>query len=417
MLYRKISPTISPTTQNRAPHVRRLSAAYDLSAMRRNDAAIDSAGYDVTFYRQLVSGLPCTCHNDPELQVLDDEGNMDPDIINQLTTDIPTDLGHDRVIEVIDYESDKTLIPHIDTRAKFLEYLREGRLEPDYEPENEVDEALLEQEHEDRDDATDVDISSARALSAFSSNCPICGRTGIVGGYSMVGGYRRVIDSQQFKDLHLCEMDHTKSPHCIVSGIDADADDFSTITTPLLAFPAHPYRIESLRIFNGYEPIWISGVNNDDISCYIKRWKNSNNDWMKLTSKGDLDMYCDGKKHELKIHFRNCSITHFEIQMRLRPKPTRLDLGNYSRTFTPKSVNDMDPVQIVVPAYMGRVSRGDLFYERTSGLLWILTSVEGIRSADNWIGYSGTASRVRTRFEPYTLYNPYQGANVTGIRV
>ena len=420
MLYRRVSPTVSPTTQDRAPHVRRLSAAYDLSAMRRNDAAIDSAGYDVTFYRQLVSGLPCTCHNDPELQVLNDEGNMDPNIINQLTMDIPTDIGHDRAIEIVDYESDRTLTPYIDSRTKFLEYLREGRLEPDYEPKNDVEEALLEQEHEDRDDDTAVEISSDRALSAFSSNCPVCGRTGIVGGYSVIGGYRRIIDSQQFRDLHLCEVDHTKSPHCIASGVDGDTDDFSIIVTPSLILPKHPYKIESLRIFNGYNPVWIYGKDSDDVFCYIID-DDAINGRKKLSRKEpgscDLETYCDGEKYQLEIHFRNCSITHLELQIRLRSKPVRLDLGNYSRAFSPKSVNDVDPIQIAVPSYMGRVSRGDLFYERTSGLLWILTGVEGIRSADNWIGYSGTASRVRTRFEPYTLHNPYQGTNVAGIRV
>ena len=409
MLYRHIPKVVSPSTQDHALHVRRISKPYELSAMRRNDEAVDAAGFDVTFYRQLASGLACTCHNDPKLDVLDADGNMDADVMQALTSDIAADFGHDIVVSMSDYEDIGEKDEFIETNEEFLKFLKRKQAGDDYKvPQVEQAEEYLERQ--DNDDEENV-LSPTRALSAFSSNCPVCSRTGLVGGHTLVGGYRRIIDSQQLTDLQRCGIDAAKSPHRVESALDSNASDnqWSICLTPEIILPKDPYQVQSLQVYDGYKGIY--NENNVQVHALVGNSK------VQVRTKADLLTYCDGHKHRFEIRFRDCGFTHMEIQIRTRAKPTCLDLSNYSRSFTPKSVNDIDPVQVTIPGYIGRVRRGDLFCERTSGLLWILTAVESLRSADRWIGHSGTASRVRSSFEPYTIYNPYATSDRVGLEV
>ena len=362
MIYGRRSSTVQAREMGHDIHARHAIQDYATSARNRVAAAASASGTGVVLYRQMSSGLVCTCHYDAKaVPILDEDGNMQSGVLRSV-------LEGSRILGFDDYPdqivpADDTLVPEEDAEADGL-HSRDYDLPDNYEDDYDEDDGF-------------------RPISPFSSFCPVCTRTGYVGGMHLHGGYRKVVDAQGLS-FKLAAVDHDRSPHLIVVESGATVS-FSAV------LPSGAWRADACRAMNGTHPV------KAEISV----------DNTVLPNTAGILRYCDGRSHDIIMAVES-DLTHAEIQLATAPLfDIPADLSALSQVLSTRSLSDVETMTIVVSGEVP-IARGDVFFDSKIHQLWVVTGVDPSPMADLYTGLQVSASRVLPEHEPYPLFNPYE---------
>jgi hypothetical protein len=371
-----------------------MSAAYEVQAQKQHLNAIEAAGFEIQLYQAKTHGLACTCHRDFDKDILNKSGHMSPNDMNVVMQQAMFNSNRtDFVIGAVDYG---------DSQAGKIETFDEFRnrslgIEEDPDKDEDIDEDDLDDE-----DIADMQVEKYGMNDTFgyfspiASNCPVCARTGHVGGYTIPNGQHIVLDCQSFEKTSNLEMDKTQSPFLMkVLGDDYQLGELQFASV----LPKNVARVSSIRLLDGYKA--------RPKASYVLQIRVAST-WVAISSRHMLRQYCDGKSHQFRLLVTGGQFTHFEMQLITVATPLFVDLTNFNRVKSSKRLNDLDSITVNIPTLVGTVNRNDVFFEKTSKALWIISSVEVVRSAIMDHAFNVTAERVKSSYEPFALPNPFQ---------
>lgn len=387
-----------PRNSGRLDLVRRMSSNYEQQAQAQASNALGAAAFEIMLYKIKTHGAKCTCCHDMKADVLTDDGHMSQtamnEIINQTLAATAVDTTNTRRRAVVVSAAPYNPLKLSSGSANFdaLTINSDGALIEDANNDN-IDD-LDQPDPEDLFALEQFDLANPGFdyVSAVTSNCAVCSRTGFVGGFNLVNGDRRVYDCQRMSDLSLCSVDFTRAPHRIVSLHDGFASVTFTDT-----LPKSIWRVITFRPMREWAPVaeWeLYALESPTVRVPIR-------------TNRDLQAFCTGTPVQFELRFKG-ELTHVEFLLQATSKPLFADITPLNRSSSNKRLNDLDAITFNLPATVGTVRRGDVFFEKSSRVLWVVTQVEVQRSARNPHGYTGSAERVKSRYEPYALFNPFQ---------
>lgn len=392
---------IPPKNNGLTDHVRRMSRAYESTAQKQALNAIEASSFEIMLFKIKTVGKKCTCRKDYRNEILNSDGNMTEESMNQIisrTASVnPISLSinssallNPMVVSVSEYNP-KTVI----SEARKVEKLVVKQNEID---EDENDDDIDEPDSEDIELLEQFDREYGRNdnyLSAITSNCPLCSRTGFVGGFNLFNGVRNVYDVQCFDDVKFANLNFETSPNQLESLYSEDSNEMASFRIKDI-LPSSIWKVITFRLMNGWEEV-------TDFELYVVDSTN----FIKINTNLDLKNWCNGTPVEFEIRFAG-TVTHLEFMFQTTNNPLFVDITTWNRTSSSKRINDLDAIQFNLPAIVGTIRKGDLFFEKESRALWVITQVEVQRSAHTVHGFTGSAERVKSMYEPYSLFNPYQ---------
>lgn len=383
MLYTPRKP-ILPSNFGRAAHVRRMSVSYEQAAILRSETSIESAGFEIVYYQRKKSGTQCFCTTslvniirDP----LTPDGVLTSDSINQIVRLSPVaNYGEDPDISfsvkryTSNEEKQEAATPPVNDDTGTRETLHTSLLDDD-----------------DLDDENDDFI--VPQFSPSIANCPVCARTGFVGGFERWGGARIVYAAPHFAEalLENLTLDGSKQPCRQLTPLGDQPGRLEMN----VQWPAATLKIASFRIMNGTDELLLG----DQIKLSI--------DNIQITNSSALLQFMDGFTHSLVLQVSS-SLTHIELEVETSSTPLFVDVTNLNRVANYQSLNDFDNLNLIFPPRIKFIERGDVFFEKTTREGWVIIGSEQTRSPINSHGYSVQADRINTRYDQFSLVNPFK---------
>ena len=398
MRYQSARPAITKNSNRRSVIERISSGHYEKKARDLNMNGIRAAGFEMTYYSHFTHGTRCTCtHALKEENILDDEGNLSPESME--------DVLDNRVSPYDNKEatSSKNRFRGVADYSNFDDKIAEfSQLVKDFQTERET---VIEETNEDLNPRTVFDDEGLRPFTASISNCPVCNRTGFVGGYHLFGGFRNVFDVRNFFRLENCRINIDSAPYQLEAIDPEQPFSFRVV----VKFPMSPRQVLGIRVMEGFEPF----KNNEYLTFASVHTREENT----APFEGEffpcglhnVNRVTDGHAYTWRIEMNPTvkPVTHFEILGKINREPTFFDRSNYNRNPSTKSFNDVDSLSVSFPATLGQVRVRDIFFDRETRTDWIVTSCEVFSSSHTNHGFIGTAERIKFREEPYSLFNPY----------
>jgi len=217
--------------------------------------------------------------------------------------------------------------------------------------ENDLGEAV------DLDSITKYDLG---LLGYTDVSCPICFGSGFVGGYSPMGGMRKVFCFGTDQNDMVLPFDAEIQP----------IEDIPTVTTRSvefwMTFPASAAFVDAFQLWNRTEAVPLP----DQMAF-------EDTD-LELSSPKDLLRYCDGKRHKLTFQWENpVTFTHMEIQFGLSGFDANFELPKLSRSSDQSILENTDPFQVVLSPRVPFVQPLDVIVESTHGKVLEVKSVSG----------------------------------------
>lgn len=366
-------------------HVRRMSSTYEKNAMQRMENALQAANYDAFLYSMKLHGRVCTCRGIELPDPLDEDGNMNEDVLDSI---ISNTINAGKVIGGDDYSTtDDVVIGDYDS----YDGIPDTRFDNnsgvgDYTDGNDGD---VDAEDESFTDGIDY---LSTGFSPLAANCPVCSRTGYVGGFDLVQGKRLVYDHRDLIATgFVINTDTFPNEMQLVDGEGSLDFEF---TIPKLS------KFAAIRVMSGHSEIVLGhGLKLfliDDPDAPIE-----------ITNYRGLRIYADGRPHEWRATV-DSMVTHVELITVANANPIKIDISNFNKSGSSKTMNDVDPITANFPPRLVNINRGDVFFERSSREAFMITNVEMFSTATNAHGASATAERIRVEAEPYSLFNPYK---------
>lgn len=284
-----------------------------------NMSALRADGHPCLLYIPLVTGRTCTCSQ--HKQILDEQGNMDAEQMDSI-------LGPD--VDIYEYNS--------------------GASTPDSKN--------IVLDSEDFLDETDgsppnLPIERERMAGAQLTSCNVCQGRRWVGGYSVHGGSRIVLDCTLNPKVHYGELDTLQSPN-----------RYSMTKNGYLEFnvliPKGAIRIDSFRLWN-----------NDQLLKSFRVLLDS----VPVTQDTLLRHPNLGRPQVLRIEFlTDLLATHFELQtagIDLIP----VDLSRYSNTTQNTMYRQLGEFTAVLPPTFVGDLKGAIIEETVEGLRFRITEM------------------------------------------
>lgn len=383
---------VKPRNDGRTDLVRRMSQNYEQTAQKQGTNALNASSFEIMLYKIKTHGLKCTCcHDMRKDKILDTEGHMDSELMDTIIAKAlqsePVSLKQPKTRAVI--VSATSYNPSSITKSANFDTIQLN------EEGNIVDENGDELDAPDPEDYElleqyDIENGKFDYLAAVTNNCSICSRTGFVGGFNLVNGERRVYDCQSMQDFVSCQIDFTQSPHRIES---ATEDFVSVRFTDTL--PKSIWKVITFRAMFNWDVV-------SDYELYAVETSGLTH----IASNLDLKAFCTGVPVQFELRFKG-TLTHVEFLLQSTNKPLFCDITTLNRVASSKRINDLEAITFNLPASVGTIRRGDVFFEKNSRVLWVVTTTEIQRSALNPHGFTGSAERVKSQYEPYSLFNPF----------
>lgn len=396
MLYKSQRRT-PPRNSNRGDHIRKMSAYYEVQAQKQNDNAVEAAGYEILLFKSKTNGIKCSCSHNPDYDILDNNGQLDENTMDQIIQDVAlnrsTSDNNSRAVGFGSYNDRKKEEIHTLEELTF-----DNVNHPTYENvSDEDDETFIAEDLEDIPYGDSFDELKFNGFDSFSSNCPVCSRTGFVGGFNMVNGMRYVFDVASFYDMEFCKINSSEHPYVIEP---LDDNDSSTLKFKI-KLPKYIHRVDTVRLMNGFKEIHPSKY-----KMTVPGIRTATT----VTNRLQMETVCDGIEHTVTLEFYD-PITHVEIQITTNSSPLFVDISNNNRAVSSKNINDLEQVSVVFPSWVGTIRRGDVFWEKQSSSLWVISGVELFSTSKTMQGFNALAERVKSKYEPYALKNPFTRSN------
>lgn len=347
---------------------------------RRYQAAFQVQGYEAILYNALTHGVACACstvnHSLTRPSILDEQGNASAESINGMLTG-----GGDFKIKVYG------------VRRKNLEELRdlpEGALPSMWEVDTEAkpdatfgvvpqrgrpgqpldvysnDEAdpragtIIPDGVGPNGPAT-VDIEGLindfdpSGFGLTDVSCPMCFGTGYLGGFSILNGWRKVLNFQH--------------PGASFNGNTVNTDEsVPYVTTDYARFedvliPMHCLGVDAFRVF----------ANRLVVGAAIRI------DGNQLANQLELLAYADGRSHTIEVQMEEkVNFTHLELQLNQSDKSALFEFPKTSKSSAQNLLEATTSFSIVMSPLIPYVQSRDIIAESTMGKILQVTTV------NNW---------------------------------
>ena len=225
----------------------------------------------------------------------------------------------------------------------------------------------------------DVDGFDDANVDLAGNACPICMGTGYVGGFTVHNGFRIVLNFQYPNaDLGDALLDLTQ----------AVPEIKTTVTTFTVVLPAHPVRIDALRIWN----------NRSVVTGTLAV------DGVVMTMPNDIMPFCDGRTHTVTVSWDSPTpFTHVEIQAAQSTEDAYWALPNITKSAARDRLDSTENFEVSVTPLVPIMQSGDVITETTYNKTLYVTDVtqknERTRATLGW----SCQTRVVQPQEIYTL--------------
>lgn len=346
---------------------------------RRMDAAFQVNGYEGVLYSYLTAGATCSCQAKGKAinARLDEDGKASPEAINKMLTS-SGDFGvrpyAQRPTNTDAYAAQKA------TGLGFMEVdLSATRSKPvplasmfddedlsasprftsglpdriDYSESN-ANASLVVEEDMAEDVSLMVSDFDVHGLSHSDVSCPICFGSGYIGGYSILHGYRKVLN---FQDPSLV------LPPTAVIAIE---EEIPTITSceATWSIPLMPgISVDALRVWNNTEQVLCGTILIDEVP---------------ILSEAQFLQRCDGKFHKVTVRFtEDLVFTHLEVQINQSNFSANFGFPKLSKGSTQSLLEATDPFSVLMSPRVPTVKALDVIVDSTFGKALQVKTVTG----------------------------------------
>lgn len=189
-------------------------------------------------------------------------------------------------------------------------------------------------------------------------SCPVCFGSGFVGGFSVMGGIRKVLCAGPMdSDLQLPPEAH----------IDL-LEDVPVVQTKSVTFyltlPSLVKYVDAFNLWNGTDIVSLPQVIElEDCPC-------------RMSSPKDLLRFCDGKRHKFFLEWpEEVTFTHLEVQLGLSGFDANFELPKTNAS-SEAILENTSPFQVILSPRVPLVKPLDVVVESTLGKVLEVTSVE-----------------------------------------
>lgn len=307
---------------------------------QRMISAFRVQGIQAILYSHLTQGKICTCKSaNHEVAKLSPDGKADSGTINRVLAG-NSNFGISSYLDTPEDEFDAFDDTPTSPNSPFNKWLGDLKTTKD----NPSDDPTVEDDGQASPDLEDMlggfDLSS---IGYSDVACPICFGSGYVGGFSMMGGFRKVL-------------------------VPSDLATHSTLELPSFAlspgthqatvvFPMGCTGLDVFRAMNGPDVIAA------DFSLNGQSLKGKN-----------ILRYCDGRPHLLEISTQS-SMTHVEIQFATTKQSLYFEIPRLSRSADISFLEQQEPFQIIVSPDIPMLKSLDVIAESQRGKFLIVQSV------------------------------------------
>lgn len=340
-------------------------------------------GYPVCVYYRLTSGMQCHCQNQPAATArrLGADGKASSGFLNEMLTGgaefgirgygttIPktpnTIFSFDQSAVASLYADDAPRPTKLGTQEHISNDVNSGATT--ITPEGRGGRGPFSQTVDDMDLNIGADLFGATDIA-----CPVCFGTGYVGGFSVLGGVRAVLNYQH-PGLGL-PADATISVEERVPVIRASYAAFSVV------FPLGAAFVDAVRVWNGRRAVAAT------LSI----------DGRRLTSALSVLPYFDGRPHTLRVEAG--AFTHVEIQVGQSTEVSYIDFPKTSRSSLAELLDSMDDVQLVASPMIPLMRPNDVISDGVHNKVFHVRSCTGQKDRNaSVLGWECDARVVQTQ--------------------
>ena len=245
-------------------------------------------------------------------------------------------------------------------------------------------------------------MNDAMLAASADQGCGVCLGSNFVGGYDLLNGWRKVLDTQVPAALDGITIDILQHPNAyLVQGFAG--------VTPIAQFeitlPLGAIGLDCIRLWNNKQQVH-QGLR---FEIYVL------GEWIELTSE-TLIANCDGLVRSIRIVFDRDQVaqfTHLELQLDMGSKPLLVDWPKQTVSQDLKQPENIDPVSINISPYVPIVQMFDVIADSTYERLWLIQTVtNGGDREKNIMGWEATARLVQRLEFSWMLFvrrNPHLG--------
>lgn len=332
---------------------------------RRYHNAFAVQGYEAVVYNRLLQGTKCSCqaHRKVFAGLLDEDGKMPEGHMNTLLTggleftidrygSMPKgrdDLREPRGIPALSRDDQFYGELIEESQTPFEIGGNSGSLDDPYvDVTNSQSGANGPNQNVDLDEL--VDGFDADAVDLVGTRCTVCFGHGFVGGFSVLGGWRKVI-APHLPEVYSVEgtIEVNRSPHAF----------FSTRVELRTIFPRGALFIDAFKFWNNVDQVVPNRVLLDGLPY----------------SDVLLRALCDGREHAIVVEFEELSYwTHLEIQVSQSTKPSLIEFPRLQQSSNLSLLDLTEGVQLSASPEIPRLSTFDVIVESTFGKTFIINS-------------------------------------------
>lgn len=340
---------------------------------QHHENSLQADAYPVIVYSKCTTGVKCTCSetiNDNATALYDEDGKASPAVIDTILNGARFGIeDYTKTTDVVNVpaalESDNDLSPLLDN-------------------------------HLNGDSDNGLTFTSINSF--FNSSCPVCFGTGYVGGYTVLGGVRRILDCSAIVSHDGIEQLRNNTD-VIQFLSDTGYVDFTLI------LPSLTLSIDALRVWNGFVPAigtqLLQVVGNVEIQ----------------PTQATL---CTGLPVTLRVRAPDQTLfTHLEVQVRLSDYPYAANYPFISNGFDPLRVNPWDPVSLELGPTVASVQAFDVIADIHHQKRWLVTQVTCRKTARGVVLGWDVNARVIEPHEPYNALalRPAQTPRLNGPKL
>jgi hypothetical protein len=195
-----------------------------------------------------------------------------------------------------------------------------------------------------------ADEFDGESLNIGDSKCTCCYGTGFVGGYSLLGGWRKVI-APHLPEVY--EVEGTIEVNTTPNAFNATRVEID------LVLPRGFVVLDAFRFWNNIDRAYPDRVFIDNLPYSVQL----------------LMAFCDGRKHRIRVEYDEPKYwTHLEVQIGLSRNPALIEFPRLMKGSNLSLADLTEGVQINASPVIPHLATLDVFVESTFGKTFLITN-------------------------------------------
>lgn len=356
--------------------VREVTNSLSNAIRQQYDNSLKASGYPCLIYNKLDDGIPCSCVSLTS-PILDSEGNLSASQMSGILSSVAILKPGSRADERTDISQKPVYKPEANLTGSESSVVNDDHNfiitedtkedEADYDPE-EILENFLDDSY----------------LGSGSTKCRSCYGTGIVGGFSVYKGFRKVLTVESLSASHNAHVDGSKTPNGVVFDETDGWAEFLTVV------PRKCIAVTEMRL---WDSDFVHSLKSYTLEAYL------DSAWVVL-NRGNLLSIALGKEVRLRVKPTANGLerfTHIELQFGCSSESVYCDIPKIEQLIENGSIYaGQSPINIVLPTTVHKINRLSVIYEATHGSFWKVINVsDWVNSSNQVQGWEAECVRVQ----------------------